>query len=229
MKTFSAELLRLIRMPVFYITAVMTLLLLLFGIERGAFDLFQGYYSESRFILEQAFLSKANMISLPLLSALPSAASCQKEISQGVLRSVLFRTRKRTYLLSRCLTVSSAALLAQMLGILLFWALTAILTRDLYLPLGLILSRLCLTAIFSMVGAIGALLAQDSACAYVAPVTLCFSLSMLKSRFFTETDLMDPLYLMSAGKQAFPVLALSLIAAFTMFYLLLKKEVSEHV
>ena len=229
MKVFLAEFLRLIRKPIFFCSAVLTAGALWIGMGTDARWLLSGSFSESQWLLDTTFKARANVLSLPLLSALPSAASVWQELSGGSVKNVLFRSGRREYLCSRTAVLPIVSFLSQLLGILLFLILVGALTRDSQFPLRLILPRLVLTMIFALSGGIGAVLAQDSACAYVIPVTLCFTLTMLKSRFLFNMKVLDPVALLSGEAGTLPGLLFLLLLFFFGFFLLLRKEIKRHV
>ena len=229
MKLFFAELLRLMKKPAFFLAAFLTLGALWIGIGTDTQWLIQGAMTESQFVLAQAFSSKANALSLPLLSALPSAAAVWKELSGGSVRNVLFRSGKTTYFFSRCTVLPLSALSAQLLGILLFLVLVGALTGDFRFPASLILPRLLMTMTFALSGGIGAVIARDSACAYVIPVTLCFSLTILKARFFFNIQALDPLVLLTGAAGTLPILLGLLFLFFFGFLFILMREVRNYV
>ena len=229
MKLFFAEFLRLMKKPAFLLAVFFTAGALWIGIGTDAQWLIQGAFTESLPVLDLTFKSKANALSLPLLSALPSAAAVWKEFSSGSVRNVLFRSGKTKYYFSRCAVLPLSALSAQLLGILLFLVLVGALTGDFRFPASLILPRLLMTMTFALSGGIGAVIARDSACAYVIPVTLCFSLTILKARFFFNIQALDPLVLLSGAAGTLPILLGLLFLFFFGFLFILMREVRNYV
>ena len=109
-------------------------------------------------------------------------------------------------MMSRVLSLLIVAGLAQFIGLLGF-ALLVSLSGQFIFPLPLVASRMLCAMGLALVGSAGALLVRDTVCAYVMPVVLCFSMSMLQARFWLEAKYLDLLVWLSGDPVEIGVLA----------------------
>ncbi len=176
--------------------------------------------SEAVNFLSNVLSEKGNILSLPLLAALPYSASAYKEISTGAARYAVFRCGYKIYTSGKIIAVILSASLSQLLGALLFCITVSFMTGYfVFFPVNLMVQRLLAACVFAMVGNISALLTKDAVSAYILPIVFVFSLSMFKSRFFVNAVYLDPITLLTADN--FSVLFLSvlfLLTAILTFY-----------
>ena len=169
------------------------------------------------------------LLSLPLLSALPAASFFQKELASKSFRPVLFRCGLKNYLYSRVIGLLFITLLSMGCGMGLF----LLLYRIFVMPFPVftfqeILARLIAALFFALTGSTAAVLLSDSIFAYVFPVALCFSLSMLHNRFFYETDWIDPAWWLSGESRALIFLLLLVTGGSILYSLCIRKAVNTH-
>lgn len=206
MKALGTEILARCKNPWFLISVFLTVGSLWTGLGTGSYDLLHGTGVDGGALMEEACTASLNLLCLPLLAALPASSAARKELASGAFRNVLFRCGTRRYLMSRVLSLLIVAGLAQFIGLLGF-ALLVSLSGQFIFPLSLVASRMLCAMGLALVGSAGALLVRDTVCAYVMPVVLCFSMSMLQARFWLEAKYLDLLVWLSGDPVEIGVLA----------------------
>lgn len=199
MKALWIEIVEKTKSKWFLVSAVLTSLTLWLGMGAESSRLLHGVQYDSHWLIEISFTAKLQLIALPLLSTLPASATARREIACGVVRNILFRCGMKEYVFSRTATLVIMSILPQFVGITGFIALLYIFTDRASISVTLIVARILCAALFAIVGSFGALVTKDSVCAYVLPVVICFSLSMLRSRFLIEAEFLDPLCWLSGS------------------------------
>ena len=176
-------------------------------------------YSEKR-----GDVTSLTLLSLPLLSALPASSAVQKELSNGYVRPVVFRIGMKRYLLSRLFSLLISSMLAQLAAVLLFIPFSKIRFLMVDFSFMKVLARMLTAGVFALLGSMGAVLTHDTACAYVMPMVLCFSLSLIRSRFLPEKQFLDPVRWLSG--EGFSVLipgSLFVLSCFVFLFYITKK------
>ena len=121
-----------------------------------------------------------------------------------------------------------STVLSQCLGVAGFAALLRIFTDGSF-SAGLIAPRLLSAIIVALTGSAGALVTRDAACGYVIPAAVCFSLSMLRSRFWTGAAWLDPVRWLAGGGGMVLFLTVLLAVLAGGYLLLLYWEVCKNV
>ncbi|MBR0086231.1 MAG: hypothetical protein IJL98_00645 [Lachnospiraceae bacterium] len=207
MNAFFAEILMNLKSRWFWFTVFMTVLVLFLSHDRSSMNL--------------------TLLSLPLLSALPAASFFHKELASKSFRPVLFRCGLNNFLFSRVAGLLFITLMSMGCGMGLF----LLLFRIFVMPFPVftikeLLARLISSLFFALTGSTAAVLLSDSIFAYVFPVALCFSLSMLHNRFFYETDWIDPAWWLSGESQALIFLLFIVTAGCILYSLCIRKAVN---
>lgn len=229
MRTLLLEVCIKIRNKWFFISALLTTAALWMGMGSESSFIINGAQPDSHRLIELSFTANLNLISLPFLSALPVSSSPRKELACGAARNILFRCGMQHYLFSRTAVLIVISTLTQFTGIMAFVSLLGAITGKMAFPVKLTLARLICSALFSLMGSFGAMLTRDSACAYVIPVAVCFSLSMLQSRFLIEAEYLDPLCWLSGSQTMLFLLSILFTAALCGYTAYLYREVKKNV
>lgn len=172
-------------------------------------ELAEGYLPEDYFYLDASSLLTGalqgdfGLLTLPALSALPYGAQALLELRNGVLRPVLFRTGRRSWLAGKLLACVLSGILLQGLAALLLLGVLHGMTRVLggiALPPGdmaalgpLLLRRALCGGLWAALGSAVALLTDTAAAASIAPLCLCYALMMVGMRFFPTFPAMNPM------------------------------------
>ncbi len=158
-------------------------------------------------LLSEMLSGKGNLLSLPLLAALPYSASIFQEMNTGAARYAIFRCGYRVYLFSKITAILLSAVLSQCMGLMIFSVAISFMAGSLVLlPVHLVVQRLIAASIFAMLGNMGALIAKDIVSAYIIPVMFVFALSMFQSRFFFGAEYLNPVVWLSEAAFALPLL-----------------------
>ncbi len=222
-----AEIRRILRSKTFWAAALLTVLTLWAELGSEIYRLLHGDPLSFAELAEKALTGEGNLLSLPLLAALPSAAAARQELGGGALPTILFRCGRKDYLISRFFSVLFGAIFSQTAGVLLFAAVLAAFLSPETLSAAMLFARLLSSAVFALTGSIAALTAKDAVCAYAVPAALCFSLFMLRARFFTESVFLDPLNWLEGESFLFSAVLLLFLSA--LFFVCLSREVRRHV
>lgn len=187
---------------------VLTVGILWFEISSEVDILWFGEPERKRELLESALQGEGNLLFLPLLSCLPGSAGIYQELHTGAARYRIFRCGYRSYWVGKLTGILLSAILSQWMGVLVFQGILSW-RGGLWIPVPniLLVQRLAAAGIFSMLGNVGALLIKDTVSAYIFPVVLAFSLSMLQARFFFALSWMNPAMWISGEGQVLPFLA----------------------
>lgn len=230
MKAIFSDSIRLWRNKWFYLSGAFTVFLL--WLDFGAdMDLLRyGEKTEILHLMTEILSGKGNLLSLPLLSALPCSAGVCKELSTGAARYAVFYCGYGRYVLSKITALLLSALLSQFVGVMLFGGIVSWAAGFLVLaPAPLVAQRLLVASCFAMLGNISALLTKDIVSAYVVPVVFVFALSMFRSRFFFDATYMDPMVWLSAEGLAVPFAILSFLSLTALSLFLTTWEVRSYV
>lgn len=213
--------------PWFWVSSLLTVATLWLGLGAEGDHLLQGMEAEGAWLMELAYTASLNLIALPLLATLPAASAARRELASGSLRTILFRCGMSRYLMSRAVSLIVVSVLSQLAGMMGFSILLAGLTGQFSFSADLVMVRLACTTWFALIGSMGALLMRDAVCAYVTPMVLCFSMSMLRSRFWIEAEYLDPAYWLSGQSD----LALCVVVGLTLcgYIVYLYREVRRNV
>lgn len=133
--------------------------------------------------VENALCARGNLLSLPLLAALPCAAGAYSEASAEAARYAVFRCGYKAYSAGKLLGLLLSAALSQGMGLLLFcgaasWAAGSFL----FLPAPAVFRRLAPASVFAMAGNAGAFITKDAVSACAVPSALAFSLSLWREQ-----------------------------------------------
>ena len=189
------------------------------GIRDLLYGAGDGDSSELAAFLHSALQGPLGLLLLPALSALPYGAQALYEIRSGAFRPAIFRAGKTAYIAGLTLACAAAGMLAQLFAFALLAApmgLASFLLADgQWLPLEAIvpclrplLGRMLLGGGWAMLGHILALVTETASAAIIAPLCLCYALTMTGTRFFPDLWMLSPLNWQDA-----PLLAQTLILA----------------
>lgn len=177
-----------------YIAALLTAILLWLDLGAGPSLLAGADSADMLERLSKAFTGRGNLLSLPLLAALPFAANAYAEMRSGFTKFRIFRCGKRAYFACHALALICTTVFSQALGVMLFCLTVSVLSGTVCLISGpMLLQRVLAVCVFAFLGNIGAILTRDTVSAYVFPVAAGFSLSLLKTRFFPDASCFDPI------------------------------------
>lgn len=188
------------------------------------------------YFLQSACTGKVGLLLLPALSALPYGAEALREIRTGAFRPVLFRVGRRAYIAGKVLSCFVSGALVQlcaMAALMVFLTVAVWATGNASLPLmadsevySLLLGRMLCGGGWALIGCAIALLSATASAAMIAPLCLCYTLTMIATRFFPQTVMLDP-----ANWQSAPTVSLLLAMAtlMTVTSITLHREVQRHV
>ncbi len=159
-----------------------------------------------RTLLQTALSSDTMVLTLPILSALPFTASYLDDIRSGFIKEYLPRTRVRDYIVGKQMACLLSGGLALVLGILLFYALSALILTPLEQapPKGAegtdwlsplmeqCLRFFCSGAFWSLVGMTMAAATGSKYMAYASPFILYYVLIILCERYFHKLYILNP-------------------------------------
>jgi len=230
MRAILADLRFSIRNKWFGITILATIVCLWLDLGTDTYWLLHGGAMNITDLLIKALEGRGSALSLPLLSALPCAGNALRELSSGATRPAVFRSGRTAYIVGKVTAVLFVSILAQAVGVILFCVLLLVFCplETFAFPVAMIKAWLLSTTIFAFIGGIGALIAKDTVCAYVIPTAMCFALTMLASRFFTDVKYLSPLSWLS-GEGAIPLLCMLLAGITALYIAVLSIEVRRYV
>lgn len=190
------------------------------------------------FLLNLSLTGESTMLSLPLLAALPAAASALTELRTGAFRAKVFRTGKGKWQAGKVCSCAAAAVCSQIAGIIIFSAVIALFTSikggvfpSISVMLGVlpvICARALSAVIFAGFGMVAAVLSGSSASAYVAPLAACFSLKLIGSRFFPGAVYINPAKWLCGDSQALILLTACCAAVILWQAVVLGTELKRH-
>lgn len=183
-------------------------------------------------LLKKGMLGEFGAMTLPALAALPFAAQPLKDIRCGAIRPAMFRSGRAAWALGKASACMLSGMLTQLVAVLLLEAAlhAAMLlhegrlfpageSAELIVPLA---ARMLCGGMWACAGCAIALLTETSAAAYVAPMCLCYALTMIGARFFPEIALLMPINWLTGGMWL-PLILAALLAVAVL--LTLRREV----
>ena len=175
------------------------------------------------------------MLTLPALSALPFAAQALHEIKSGAIRSVVFRTGRKSWIIGKVAGCAISGMLLQGAAVgLLFLILNGLMygIAGQWFPWGkggdfwpLLFNRMLCGGIWAGVGCVIALVTETASAAYLAPLCLCYALMMIGTRFFPDAAMLNP---MQWVNDASWLLVILLIITLTLQAFFLKRGVHRY-
>lgn len=149
------------------------------------------------------------MLTLPALSALPFAAQALHEIKSGAIRSAVFRTGRKSWIIGKVAGCAISGMLLQGVAVgLLFLILNGLMygIAGQWFPWGkggdfwpLLFNRMLCGGIWAGVGCVIALVTETASAAYLAPLCLCYALMMIGTRFFPDAAMLNPMQWVSGA------------------------------
>lgn len=149
------------------------------------------------------------MLTLPALSALPFAAQALHEIKSGAIRSAVFRTGRKNWIIGKVAGCAISGMLLQGAAVgLLFLILNGLMygIAGQWFPWGkggdfwpLLFNRMLCGGIWAGVGCVIALVTETASAAYLAPLCLCYALMMIGTRFFPDAAMLNPMQWVSGA------------------------------
>lgn len=196
--------------PGFYLAAIGTMMLLIFGVFTNLITAFRSKdFLEAGFhisIIKQSISSDAMIMALPILAALPFTASYIEDLQSGYIKEVLPRTGFGSYLTGHLAACGLSGGIALISGILLTTGLSALV----FLPMeaapsadaetAFWLSSLwenlvlffCSGAFWSIFGMTMAAVTKSKYMAYASPFIFYYALIILCERYFPELYVIYP-------------------------------------
>ena len=175
------------------------------------------------------------MLTLPALSALPFAAQALHEIKSGAIRSVVFRTGRKSWIIGKVAGCAISGMLLQGAAVgLLFLILNGLMygIAGQWFSWGkggdfwpLLFNRMLCGGIWAGVGCVIALVTETASAAYLAPLCLCYALMMIGTRFFPDAAMLNP---MQWVNDASWLLVILLIITLTLQAFFLKRGVHRY-
>ena len=149
------------------------------------------------------------MLTLPALSALPFAAQALHEIKSGAIRSAVFRTGRKSWIIGKVAGCAISGMLLQGAAVgLLFLILNGLMygIAGQWFPWGkggdfwpLLFNRMLCGGIWAGVGCVIALVTETASAAYLAPLCLCYAFMMIGTRFFPDAAMLNPMQWVSGA------------------------------
>lgn len=183
-------------------------------------------------LLKKGMLGEFGVMTLPALAALPFAAQPLKDIRCGAIRPAMFRAGRGAWMLGKACACMLSGMLTQLVAVLMLEAAlhAAMLLHEgrlfpsgdmaeLIVPLT---ARMLCGGMWACAGCAIALLTGTAAAAYVAPMCLCYALTMIGARFFPGIAQLMPINWLTAGLWL-PLMLMALLAAAML--LTLRREV----
>lgn len=187
-------------------------------------------------LFQSALTGELALLLLPALSALPYGAQALRELRSGAFRMAIFRSGRLSYIAGHALVCFFSGMLVQCCALLLlvgFLTAATLAAGGSALPLAalvetvpLLLGRMLCGGGWVLLGCSAALLTDTPSAAMIAPLCLCYALTMIATRFFPQAGMLDPVRWQSAP------LFILLAAAFLMLLgtgATLHREVQKHV
>lgn len=200
------------------------------------FDMIADMEASDWFDLLQSTLSgELALLLLPALSALPYGAQALRELRSGAFRMAIFRSGRRAYIVGHAIICFASGMLVQLCAFVLLsiFLMVGALAGGSMLSLSvlpelapLLLGRMLCGGGWALIGCMAALLTDTASAAMIAPLCLCYALTMIATRFFPGVAMLDPI-----GWQNAPLFLL-LPAALLMLLgtsATLHREVQKHV
>lgn len=153
-------------------------------------------------LIVQGMRGEFGTMTFPALVTLPFAAQPLQEIKSGAIRPAVFRVGRRNWMLGKgiaCIlagmllpVIASMLLMIVMHGVMLIYCSSLFPAGDLTALLQPMAARMLCGGIWASVGCIIALLTETAAAAYLAPLCLCYALTMIGTRFFPQIAMLNP-------------------------------------
>ena len=176
------------------------------------------------------------MLTLPALSALPFAAQALHEIKSGAIRSAVFRTGRKSWIIGKVAGCAISGMLLQGAAVgLLFLILNGLMRciAGQWFPWGdpadfwlLLLNRMLCGGIWAGIGCVIALATETASAAYLAPLCLCYALMMIGTRFFPDAMMLNPMQWVNGAAWLLVILLIITIALQALF---LKRGAQKYV
>jgi hypothetical protein len=183
-----------------------------------------------------ALTGQLGLLVLPALCALPFSKEPLEALLCGALRSAIFRTGRRAYIMGQVAACAVSGMLVQGAAFVLLCALLEGIARlHGYGGIGyaaitpvfpFVLSRMLAGGLWACIGGGIALITATLSAAYIAPLCLCYALTMVGTRFFAKTIWLNPMNWITAPGMALPILS---GAAVGLMGLVLRKKVEKYV
>lgn len=186
-------------------------------------------------LLFQGMIGEFGAMTFPALAALPFAAQPLQEVKSGAIRPAVFRVGRKEWMLGKGIACILAGMLLPLIaallltvilhGIMLIYDSRLFPAGDLSILVQPLIARMLCGGIWASVGCIIALLSETAAAAYLAPLCLCYALTMIGTRFFPQIALLNPANWLT-GKPWILAILLALLAVAVLFTL--RREVLRH-
>ncbi|MEF9878581.1 MAG: hypothetical protein RR975_04060 [Clostridia bacterium] len=186
--------------------------------------------------LQSALSGQIGLLLLPALSALPCGAEALGEIRSGAFRSAIFRTGRKTYIAGQVLACYVSGLLVQLCAFAVligFLTIATVAAGGAFMPFAALLElappllgRMLCGGGWALIGCTVALLSETASAAMIAPLCLCYALTMIATRFFPNAAMLNPVNWQHAPLLVLTVAACVLLLATgaTLYW-----EVQKHV
>ena len=186
-------------------------------------------------LIIQGMHGEFGTMTFPALAALPFAAQPLQEIKSGAIRPAVFRAGRRNWMLGKgiaCIlagmllpVIASILLMIVLHGVMLIYRGSLFPAGDfsaLFQPMA---TRMVCGGIWASIGCIIALLTETAAAAYLAPLCLCYAMTMIGTRFFPQITMLNPVNWLTGNIGLLLILLFLLVAA---VLLTLRREVLRH-
>lgn len=176
------------------------------------------------------------MLTLPALSTLPFAAQALHEIKSGAIRPAVFRTGRNSWIIGKAAGCVISGMMLQGAAVgLLFLILNGLMRgyAGQWFPWGdggdfwpMLLRRMLCGGIWAGVGCVIALATETAPAAYLAPLCLCYALTMIGTRFFPDAMMLNPMQWVNGAAWLLVILLVITIALQALF---LKRGAQKYV
>lgn len=193
------------------------------------------FYFNLSDLIYQGLRGEFGTMTFPALVALPFAAQPLQEIKSGAIRSAVFRIGRRNWMIGKGIACIITGMLLPMIasmllmivfhGIMLIYCGRLFPAGDLTTLLQPMAARMVCGGIWASIGCIIALLTETAAAAYLAPLCLCYAMSMIGTRFFPHITMLNPENWLTGDVRLLLIL-LALLVVAVLFTL--RREVLRH-
>lgn len=210
-----------------YISAGITLFLLILNLETDLIYIFRGEYAFTETMFTKSMISDQNIIAVPLLASLPFATVFTQEMNSGFMKIAIFKIGYKHYIFGKVFHLALTAILSQIFAILLFTFILYIPLGIFYMDLNMTIARLFIAVIFAIIGSALGVFVKDTVFALVTPVAMAFFLKVIGERFLSDFDFLQINDWFSGQyNKMLAIIALILLAVYVIF---LKVEVRKNV
>lgn len=188
------------------------------------------------YILDSALNGSLGLLLLPALSALPFGGEVLREVRSGAFRAVLFRTGRGAYVFGQAIACFVSGLMVQFLAIA---VLTGVMVASTLLAGGevfpfealvgmseRIIERILCGGGWALIGCIAALITETYSAAILAPLCLCYAITMIAARFFPDAAMLTPA---QWPEMPLPALISICLALLLVAGVCIHREVQKHV